>query len=315
MSSLRLAALAAASRNDMNKRRLIVAGFTALGIMWTIHFAANRIGQYGPIGGHVTKTTEGPSALVRSLRPNYPYSVIAGGAYSPAEVRFADNKDPIVRAHYSDFDLKKVQMVRLTDDRFQYVSYRLKDQIYWTKKKLRIPSGELLLTDGTQYARARCGNRLSDRLHKDPTSNQEPSGALLSLPPVSMDLLPQFDFTSAPVTGQPVVTEARTSPAQPSVIASLPHAEPPLVPLEAVWGGQPIIGGGGFISSSPGGGIGGTTGSPVVNPASPNPVKNPPIISTVPEPSTICLFLVTLVFACWAFLRAGSKDRDEHLEG
>ena len=57
--------------------------------------------------GNATATHEPavapPSAIVRSLRPNFPYSVIAGGAYSPGELRFADNKDAVVRAHYADF--------------------------------------------------------------------------------------------------------------------------------------------------------------------------------------------------------------------
>src|SRR5215467_132697 len=35
-------------------------------------------------------------------------------------------------------------------------------RFYWTRRPMRIPNGEVLLTDGRLYARARCGNRISE---------------------------------------------------------------------------------------------------------------------------------------------------------
>ena len=42
-------------------------------------------------------------ALVRALRPAYPYSVIPGGIYSRAELAAQSASDQLVRKHYSDF--------------------------------------------------------------------------------------------------------------------------------------------------------------------------------------------------------------------
>ncbi len=299
----------------MGKSRLMSIGVVALAMMWLIHFAANHFRQFGPLSGHTAPTSEGPSALVRSLRPNYPFSVIAGGAYSPGELKFADTKDPVVRAHYSDFDITHAKVVRLIDDNFQYVSYRIKDQVYWTKKKLRIPSGELLLTDGVQYARARCGNRLSDKPHAA-TSPHEPDTAVLSLPPASVEMLPRLALAEPPVLGVPAAAPAdsRTLPVTPTVVTPWPVSDKPVIPLEPIWGGQPIIGPIGSIPP-----VSGTPPSTITPPTRTHPTPTGPVntqpppqnTSPVPEPSTVYLFLLTLAFGGWALLQRSSNDESD----
>ena len=168
------------------------------GVVYLFHFQPNSTLWLDQ--GTTLPAVEGPSALVRSLRPSYPYSVIPGGVYSLRELEFADGRDTVVRSHYANFDVKNAKLVSLTDDRYQYVSYRLKDQVYWTNKKLRIPKGELLLTDGISYARARCGNRLSDK-PGNAVSVNEPSSSMLSLGPVTPVTLPNLALAEPPAFG------------------------------------------------------------------------------------------------------------------
>ena len=85
------------------------------------------------------------SSLSRALRPIYPYSVIPGGAFSPTELRSAAARDPHVGRHYNDFDLRHTRLVTLTADRYQYVSFRVKNHIFWTRKALRIPKEKSFL--------------------------------------------------------------------------------------------------------------------------------------------------------------------------
>jgi len=271
-----------------------------------IRYAADKFSVYGSIAGHTAPLKAPIPAYTRSLHPNYPYSIIPGGAYSAAELRSADRDDPVVKDHYADFDMKKAQMVQLTDDRYQYVSYRLRKKIYWTKKKLRIPKGELLLTDGASWARARCGNRLSDKPHKQ-VSVHEPPAKALSMP--LMQLGTPMELAETPALGDllsiPPVDIDRFPPVLPPSSAPLPPEFPPLGPT------PPII----PIPIYP---PGGTPPPPVgvpppsVPPGLPPPPGTPPVVipptdnppvSAVPEPKAIYLFLVTFVVSLYGLTR------------
>ncbi|MBV8069024.1 MAG: hypothetical protein JO270_03915 [Acidobacteriaceae bacterium] len=139
----------------------------------------------------------GPSLLAAAaLRPKYPYSIVPGGVYSAAELIAAIRRDPSIRTHFSDFNAKEARLVRLTEDHYSYVSYRIHNQIFWTRHRLKLPKGEVLLTDGSKYTRCRCGNRISDKAQMN-VAAMEPL-ALLSLPQMTFDNLRDFEFTEAP---------------------------------------------------------------------------------------------------------------------
>jgi hypothetical protein len=95
-------------------------------------------------------------------RSIYPFSVIRGGAYSAAELDAAIRFDPAVAAHYTGFDRGRLRMEAAEAGRRVYVSYRVGDRMFWTRNRVALAPGELLLTDGRNQARARCGNRISD---------------------------------------------------------------------------------------------------------------------------------------------------------
>lgn len=114
-----------------------------------------------------------------SERPVYPYSVIAGGIRSAGELKSAISKDAVVSGHYSDFNLSKSRIIESKTEKLAYVSYRIGNNIFWTKKKIRLPKGEKLVTDGVNYARTRCGNRFSEA-PKVPTFAGEPSSLELN---------------------------------------------------------------------------------------------------------------------------------------
>lgn len=165
----------------MNIHRILTIGLCAALTAYTLSYFGRKSHLYSPIKGHTVAVATVP-AVYRALRPRYPYSVVAGGIYSPLELAKDVAQDKLVGDHYSDFRVADARLVTLTEDRYQYVSFRLNNHIFWTKKKLRIPKGETLLTDGKNYARTRCGNRLSD-VGRGKTTPYEPSESILSLPP------------------------------------------------------------------------------------------------------------------------------------
>jgi hypothetical protein len=132
-----------------------------------------------------------PSAPIPQLRENfkpanyervvYPYSVIPGGVRSREELAASISRDPVVAAHYADFKVSRARMIQEDQTRFMHVSYRMQDQIYWTAKKIKIPQGETLITDGDVTARARCGNQVS-AVPLLPVSDEEPMLETFDLP-------------------------------------------------------------------------------------------------------------------------------------
>ena len=106
-------------------------------------------------------------------RPNYPFSVIPGGAYDELELRQAIHDDVVVAAHYEHLDQATLRVERVPHDRYVHVSYRKGNNIFWTKNKVLLRQGETILTDGKTQVRARCGNCISEEPQL-PTAADEP---------------------------------------------------------------------------------------------------------------------------------------------
>lgn len=90
----------------------------------------------------------------------YPYSVIPGGVRSPEELRTAMS-DPVVALHYAGIQTGSMRMVKLVRNEPAYVSFRVHDRIFWTAQKITLRKDELLLTNGAETVRSRCGNQVS----------------------------------------------------------------------------------------------------------------------------------------------------------
>lgn len=111
-----------------------------------------------------------------AARPRYRFSVIPGGVYSGEELAAVIRRDAVVAAQYSTVDTIDVRPVVTPAPRMAFVSYRMGDRVYWTRKPVQIPAGEILLTDGDTEIRARCGNGVSD-VAREPVSDVQPLAA------------------------------------------------------------------------------------------------------------------------------------------
>lgn len=107
-------------------------------------------------------------------RPVYPYSVVPGGVEDAKELKWVAEHDPIVGAHYAGFNYARAQVVRLTLARTVYLSYRIGNHIYWTRRRVTLHKGEKLITDGTMTARSRCANRVEESPQQQAVSPAEP---------------------------------------------------------------------------------------------------------------------------------------------
>lgn len=240
-----------------------------------------------------------PSEYTASNAPVYSYSVIPGGVSSAQGLQAALRRDPIAAAHYAGFRVQDARLIHLTSERRAHVSYRMGDNIYWTRKEITLHAGETLLTDGTNFARTRCGNRIAD-VPAGPTSPAEPpvnvidrptfphppevTGDSLPAPPVWPDGATPFLLALAPPpqtvpTGGypfPPVFLCCISGAKPSTTG--PPPTPPVPPIGPVAPPPP--------SSGP---------LPQPPPVTPPPLVPPtPPLTTTPEPSTLVFLIVGL---------------------
>jgi hypothetical protein len=131
------------------------------------------------------------SRYVARIPGVYPYSVVPGGIKDVSSLREAAARDRAVSRHYAHFDYGKARMVRVTEPREVYVSYRIRDTVFWTQKRIRLKIGEMLLTDGNITARAKCGNQISETAKPD-VSDQEPEEDVLDQPVALEELGPSL---------------------------------------------------------------------------------------------------------------------------
>lgn len=172
--------------------------------------------------------------IVAALRPQslqrvvYPYSVIPGGVSGREELAASVARDQTVAAHYADFGVDRARVVSAKETQFMHVAYRLQNKVFWTAKKLRIPKGEMLISDGVNSARVRCGNRVS-AAPMEPTSDEEPAIETFDFPdaPAGFESIPELPQTAllAPIGPEPSL-ELIPTPGSDLGILELPPGPP-----------------------------------------------------------------------------------------
>jgi hypothetical protein len=147
----------------------------------------------------------------------YRYSVVPGGVRDARELKWAAEHDPVVRDHYRGFDYNNARVVRLVLERTAYISYRIGNKVYWTRRRIKLKKGETLITDGKITARTRCGNRVEE-MPQQLTSVLEPPAV-------------QFDEPAMPALGT-----ASSTPPVPFVssLSQSPTGLGPAPPLTVV---------------------------------------------------------------------------------
>jgi hypothetical protein len=208
-----------------------------------------------------------PRRELQKDRAVYPYSVIPGGVRDPQALRDVVSRDAVVAAHYSGFKLANAQVIRLRSTRTAYVSYRLGNKVYWTRRKVKLAAGQKVITDGKNFARVRCGNRFTESPGGE-ISPDEPAPDVLDRPEKSPD--PE-------VAGVPWVGDPSPDPIPGFIYPPPAFWPPPDLPIGIFPSPPPP-------PSSPPVFI-----PPILPPSGPpSPPETPP--AATPEPSTLLLF-------------------------
>ena len=279
-------------RRRLRTQRLLVAvvvGLALAGVCWQSvarHFSLPKLhaAQLLPDSFWIRGNIRNDLALMaaRSIKPKkalappaiYPYSVVPGGIKDPDDLRYAALRDYVVRGHYAGFDYGRAQLVRVATPREVYLSYRVRDSVFWTRRRVRLHIGELLLTDGKITARARCGNQISDTA-KPEISKEEPQEDVLDVRVAALEAGPSFPFRPL----LPAVDLPGGQPSPPQLFGN--NFIFPLVPV-----GVPIPGG---LCRPPDQLINGHCR------------KKPGKPFVIPEPSTLVLFGTGLALVAWLY--------------
>jgi uncharacterized membrane protein YgcG len=215
-----------------------------------------------------------PKIQTRSRRLVYPYSIVPGGVASADDLQQAAAHDPVVATHYAAFNYHRAHLVEVKQAQKVYLSYRLRNKVFWTVRQASLHPGEKLLTDGAVTARTRCGNQVSVLPHVA-ISPDEPTLAELDRP----------DAMASGIVSPTAAPDSRLLAVDPA----LPFGPSRTGPTGLVGGGgppgvfvPPPIGGGG---GGPGGGGGNGGGG---NGGGGGGGGHPP---ETPEPGTIVLVL------------------------
>lgn len=254
-------------------------------------------------------------------RPVYPYSVIPGGVRTVPEFKEALLRDRVAAAHYAGFDISRSRVLELKVAKTAYVSYRIKDRVFWTSRTVRLLQGEPVITDGVHYARARCGNRIANVIQGEQWA-YEPTESEMDDPVVLSDrtVMPVlFTSVSRPV---PSAMESPSLPSETTWLAAPPFgfvtgasspatpegggsAPPPLGFITVASSPAAPKGGGSAAPPHPGVVIHGSSppwagsgaGSPYLLPSPEAPRKLPqPPATVVPEPGTLFLIFTGVGF-------------------
>src|SRR5450631_3627267 len=152
------------SRKRARHSAVVVALLAFLGVLAyeLVHFA-RTVAELPPVvwrqpWGGIERYEPAPD--YRAARTVYPYSVVPGGILSEAELEASMASDEVVARHYRGILAARLHLTRLNAPVNVYASYRSANSVSWTSHTIRVPKGELILSDGTNLIRARCGNRL-----------------------------------------------------------------------------------------------------------------------------------------------------------
>lgn len=262
---------------------LVLAGFTAWRIVSTFQQSSSSMDALLNSDSRVAGASPDLAALAGnsfSFAPGgqggrvvYPYSVVPGGVRSPEDLHQASLHDRVVGKHFSGFDFRRAKVVELGEPKLAYLSYRIGNKVFWTKKKVHLRKGEKLVTDGVISARTRCANQVS-ATPQNAASAEEPPAEMFEDPFDAGGTAKQFSF---PGNFESALFNRELVPFDPQ--------GPPGSPLFGPGGGGgfPAI----FPPPIPSGGCDATKEICSPGEQSPPPPLPPP--TPVPEPATILL--------------------------
>ena len=156
--------------------------------------------------------------------------------HSIEDFRKTVDKDPVLKAHFANFNWDNARMGRLEKVTRAYVDYRKSDMIFRKKTPIVLAAGDQYITDGVMMVRTNCCNTYNplNELDIDPAAGPsmapEPMAPFLSEPPVAMSAPTVHPLTQNPMTSPTSTTGGNPPIPLPPPVIPPPGYDPPSTP-------------------------------------------------------------------------------------
>jgi hypothetical protein len=174
--------------------------------------------------------------VARIEKPMYRLSLIPGGAKNMFELDLQVQLDPVLQKFYKNFDFSKQRQFTIDKDMDIYMSFRVGNDIRWTKKKVHVKAGESAVTDGEYTILLRCGNMIA----------WTPQTPATPLPPEILEtpVAPPLETTIVPIGSETIFTPEVVPPIGPvytpqTYLPQSPYIGPPIYGVSIY--GAPIV--------------------------------------------------------------------------
>jgi hypothetical protein len=220
------------------KVTLVVAALLMALVVLMVYLTRSKHHQYisTPAVASVPRATKA-AELQKPQPKGNPYAVVPGGARNLEEARSLIASLKKSSKAYMGINVDLLFPLRLTTPMYGYMAYRRGDHIFFTKKIVTLPEGEIVFTDGIHLIRWGCINLFSP-VPMFPTSPLEPTEQELMDVPEPPPLL-TYNPGSPGVPGGEF-PPAASPPAQPTTPTGAP-VPPPVSGAPPSKGGPPFI--------------------------------------------------------------------------
>lgn len=148
----------------MSKKSLLCIGSAALSVAGLAGYMQYRTSEPPAPRGPVPPMVEGrmyASGVAARPRLHSGHAVVRGGIHNLPQLAAAMS-NPEIAANFAGIDIGAMHPVVLDHSVIAWVSYYVDGAgLFWTVNPVLLRRGEVVLTDGSNYVRAQCGNRIA----------------------------------------------------------------------------------------------------------------------------------------------------------
>lgn len=123
-----------------------------------------------PVGMDISPDTREPANAGSEVQGKWFGLCRMNSIHSVEDFRRTVEADAVLAGHYAGFDFDNARIEKLDKPAMVYVAYRKKDNISYTTRMIKLPAGDMYITDGKRKVRMYCCNDFFDKFPVVPST-------------------------------------------------------------------------------------------------------------------------------------------------